>query len=64
MNKEELGTLADTTIQIYSLTTVAKNYADTYFTDEKMLHLGLIIDKIHEQASRLKSLLEDTEIIP
>ncbi len=64
MNKEELGTLADTTIQIYSLTTVAKNYADTYFNDEKMLHIGLMMDKIDEQALRLKKLLEDTEIIP
>lgn len=64
MNKEELGTLADTTIQIYSLRTVAKNYADTYFNDEKMLHIGLMMDKIYEQALRLKKLLEDTEIIP
>lgn len=64
MNKEELGILADTTVQIYSLTSVAQNYADNYYTDEKMLHLGLIIDKIHEQASRLKNLLEDKQIIP
>lgn len=49
MNKDELGTLTDSVVQIHSLSAVAKNYADSHYMDENMLHIGLMLDKIHEQ---------------
>lgn len=64
MNKDELGTLTDSVVQIYSLSAVAKNYADSHYMDENMLHIGLMLDKIHEQSNRLKSLLESYELLP
>ncbi|MBS6602351.1 MAG: hypothetical protein KH301_01160 [Brachyspira sp.] len=64
MNKDELGTLTDSVVQIHSLSAVAKNYADSHYMDENMLHIGLMLDKIHEQSNRLKSLLESYELLP
>lgn len=64
MDEKELGTLADSVVQIYSLSAVAKNVTDTHYMDENMLHIGLMMDKINEQADRLKSLLESYQVIP
>lgn len=64
MYAKQLGTLTDSVVQIYSLSTVAKNYADSHYMDENMLHIGLMLDKIHEQSNRLKSLLESYELLP
>lgn len=59
MNAELIGTIVDSATQIYSLAAVAKNYTDSNYENEKMLHIGLMVDKIYEQASRLKILLDD-----
>ena len=64
MNAEELGTLADSVVQIYSLSAVAKNYTDSHYLDDNMLHVGLMMDKIHEQSNRLKTLLENYQLLP
>lgn len=64
MDKEELGTLADSVVQIYSLSAVAKNFTDSHYMDDNMLHIGLMMDKIHEQSTRLKALLESYQVIP
>lgn len=64
MDAKQLGTLTDSVVQIYSLSTVAKIYADSHYMDENMLHIGLMLDKIHEQSNRLKSLLESYELLP
>ena len=64
MDAKQLGTLADSDVQIYSLSAVAKNFTDSHYMDENMLHIGLMMDKIYEQSTRLKALLESYQVIP
>lgn len=64
MDAKQLGTLADSVVQIYSLSAVAKNFTDSHYMDDNMLHIGLMMDKIHEQSTRLKALLESYQVIP
>ncbi|HIS37032.1 TPA: hypothetical protein IAC10_10470 [Candidatus Scatousia excrementigallinarum] len=64
MDAKQLGTLADSVVQIYSLSAVAKNFTDSHYMDDNMLHIGLMMDKIYEQSTRLKALLESYQVIP
>lgn len=64
MEEKDFAALGDAALQINSLCIVAKNYTDTNCQDEKMLHIGLMIDLINEHAEHIISLLRDKNIIP
>lgn len=64
MDTKDLGTLSDAVTQIYSLSTVCKEYTDIHYEDDGMLHVGLMVDKINEQALRIKEMLEQNNLLP
>lgn len=64
MDKKGLGTINDAVTQIYSLSTVCKESTDNHYQEEDMLHVGLMVDKINEQAVRIKDLLEQNNLLP
>lgn len=64
MDTKDLGTLSDAVTQIYSLSTVCKEYTDNHYQEEEMLHVGFMVHKINEQAVRIKDLLEQNNLLP